>query len=119
MANLKATTFSDLRRLLGDRHPNQIKIGHNTTAENRADGSILIRLHGHAIVNLFNDGHLRFTLAGRPTVTTRERVNQFIRPVGANVFQENWSQYWQAASSGAPALLDSGEWIELAGGAVR
>lgn len=85
MAKLAGTTFSEIARLLGDRY--QIKIGNNTTAEND-NGDIVVRLHGHKIVTLTAEGDIAFTLAGYPTVTTKERVNQFL-PAGRRVFHKN------------------------------
>ena len=53
MARLKASTFFDLHRLLGNRQ--SVKIGNNTTAEREGDlltPAIVVRLHGHEIVRL-------------------------------------------------------------------
>ena len=100
MAQLKATDFNGLEELLvGCIAHETRKIGHNTTAERYWDNDIvtssnkriLIRLHGHPIVSLHPDGHIAISLAGYPTVTTRDRVNQFI---GRNrVFQKNHEQF--------------------------
>lgn len=85
MAKLKATTYQGLvsEVFKGYDVPNfeRKKIGHNTTAEYIPNGmfgrDIVIRLHGHQIVRLGRNA-VHFTLAGYNTVTTRERVNQFI-----------------------------------------
>lgn len=78
MAKLKGTTYAELDNILGDYY--SVKIGNNTKAVRSGKYTIDIKLHGHHIVTLFSEGTLRFTLAGWPTVTTRDRVNQFISP---------------------------------------
>lgn len=77
MAKLRATTYDGLMRLLEQGRSDSKTIGNNTTAE--LDGDVIwIRLHGKKIVKLLIDGQVYFSLAGWPTTTTRERVNQFI-----------------------------------------
>ena len=89
MAKLAATTYSGLDRFLGERDSRTI--GHNTVAE-RTGTTIFIRLHGSVIVALCDNGDVMFSLAGWPTVTTRERINQFL-PGGNHVHQSNHVQY--------------------------
>ena len=109
MAKLKATTWRGLNKLLsGKPLYKELTIGNNTTAEYvpsdmTGQRDILIRLHNHPIVRLEPDGGMRdgsgptnFTLAGYGTVTTRDRVNQFIWNdfSGRNrVFQRDFEQY--------------------------
>lgn len=76
MARLKATTHAKLAALLDGK--SSIKIGHNTWAEDPGDGTINIRLHNTVIVVLRRDGSVKFTTGGWNTVTTRERINQFL-----------------------------------------
>ena len=86
-----------------------VKIGHNTTAE-RDDDEIVVRLHGHPIVSLQPDC-VMFTLAGYGTVTTRERVNQFIRPLGHYVAQRD---YLQVHGDGdGERHLDPYKWVRV------
>ena len=122
MARLKATTWGGLNTILGTRPNDRIVIGNNTTAEyvesempNQRD--ILIRLHGHAIVRLEPDdgqrdgsGPVNFTMAGYGTVTTRDRINQFIWNdfYGRNqVFQRDFVQFL----NGEP--IDTYTWYRL------
>ena len=102
MAQLKATTYRGLSDLVGPPDVNEkigvpVKIGHNTTAERTGSAlpSILVRLHGHPIVRLWASGRVDWTLAGYGTVTTRERVNQFLPP-HRGVGQTDHVQVWRA-----------------------
>lgn len=90
MAKLKST---DYRRLveLCERGRGACAIGNNTTARTEPEGVVVVSLHGHDIVRLFSDGDTAWTLAGWPTVTTRERVNQFL-PIGQKVYQHRGEQ---------------------------
>ncbi len=119
MAKLKATTYKSLAELLVDR--SQVVIGNNTTAEwvpgDFGQRDILIRLHKHPIVRLETDscfadgsGPTNFTLAGYGTVTTRDRINQFISNdfVGVNrVHQKNHIQMLNDEP------IDTYKWIRL------
>lgn len=103
MAKLIATDFAGLDRALGNREARTI--GNNTTAE-RDGADIVVRLHGHSIAVLAADGHVRFSLAGYPTVTTRERVNQLL-PTG-RVFQSGGVQFLARSNGNEP--IDSFGW---------
>lgn len=90
MANLLGTTYHELIRLFANR--NERVIGNNTKAFiDREDGTIVVTLHDHPIVELTADGTISVSLAGWPTVTTRERVNQFLPPT-LGIFQRNYEQ---------------------------
>lgn len=95
MARLKITSFEEAQKI-GDS-----KIGHNTYLREE-DGHYVVSLHGNDIVKLYRD-RVEFTLAGWPTTTTRDRVNQFL-PSGNRVFQRNQVQYFNGTS------IDSDEW---------
>jgi hypothetical protein len=89
MAKLKRTDYRGLVELC-QRGKGSATIGNNTTA--RLDGAdIVVSLHGHDIVRMSADGDTAWTLAGWPTATTRERVNQFL-PAGQRVFQHRGEQ---------------------------
>ena len=107
MARLRATNYADLDRLLGNRQ--SIKIGNNTTAE-RHDDEIVVRLHGHQIVSLQPDC-LMFSLAGYGTVTTRERVNHFLKPLGRYVAQRDYVQVYNDGEGESP--LDPYKWTTV------
>lgn len=90
MANLKRTDYRGLVELC-EQGRGAAVIGHNTTAALDKDGTVTVSLYGHPIVKLYADGDTAWTLAGWPTVTTRERVNQFL-PAGQRVFQHRGEQ---------------------------
>lgn len=104
MAKLKATTYDELRKLHGQfgtaGFKSRIKIGHNTWSRCHFDTSsqlpeFHITLHSSVIVKIRNpDNHISFTLAGWPTVTTRERINQFL-PEGFHVSQSDGKQWFR------------------------
>ncbi len=113
MARLKASTFFDLHRLLGDRQ--SMKIGNNTTAEREGDlltPMIVVRLHGHEIVRLTSES-VSVSLAGYGTVTTRERVNHFLQPHGYYVAQRSFVQVL-GERGGDERPIGSTEWITVA-----
>ena len=89
MARLLATNFQGLDSALGRRDARTI--GNNTTAE-RDFGTILVRLHGHAIARLFEDGSVTVSDAGWQTVTAKESVNQFLpRPFRVEQKNRTWN----------------------------
>lgn len=79
MAKLRGTTYRELDEILGKRE--SIKIGNNTVAIRASDESqaILIRLHESIIVDLYPNNSVGFCMHGYDTVTTRERINQFLK----------------------------------------
>jgi len=90
MAQLTATTYTGLLNALGNR--NSRNIGHNTTASRDSDSDVIVvSLHGNPIVALWPDGTVDISLAGYGTVTTRERVNQFLPPC-LSVVQRHYEQ---------------------------
>lgn len=90
MANLLGTTYHELVHLFANR--NERVIGNNTKAFiDREDDTIIVTLHDQPIVELTAEGTISVSLAGWPTVTTRERVNQFLPPM-LGIFQQNWEQ---------------------------
>lgn len=109
MAKLAATTFHGLNRMLSGSTTTR-KIGNNTVATRCWESdNIAITLHGHRIVELAPNGDVMFTLAGYPTVTTRERVNQFL-PAGFRLYQSDWTQYL-STRTGEILPLTSSEWV--------
>jgi hypothetical protein len=90
VATLAAYTYSGLSNLLGTRRTR--KIGNNTVAERITDNTLVVTLHGHPIVELTESGVVSFTLAGYPTVTTRDRINSLL-PAGFRLYQRDWEQY--------------------------
>jgi hypothetical protein len=84
MATLKATprTFSDALQFLGSK--SERTLGNNTTLHIVTPDSIAVRLHATDIVTFHRDGRVILNTfnssVGRTyrTVTTKERINQFI-----------------------------------------
>lgn len=95
MATLASNTYSGLYELHNSgMHKDSRVIGNNTTSSiDRVTDIIIISLHGSDIVFLYPDGTIEFTLAGWPTVTTRERVNHFLRRTNAYVHQHKYEQF--------------------------
>jgi hypothetical protein len=107
MAKLQANTFDRLDFILGSR--NKKSIGNNTVAI-RTGETITITLHGHRIVELFSRDEIVFNFAGFPTLTTRDRINQFLPP-GVRVFQHNHQQYLSGAENFLPLVHNN--WVEI------
>ena len=90
MAKLLATTYEGLNDLLPPTESARKTIGNNTVAQR--DGlAINVYLHGSLIVTL-TELYIDYSLAGWPTVTTRDRVSQFLRHYGYGVGQRNGQQ---------------------------
>jgi hypothetical protein len=105
MAKLKATptnfaealaAFDSVKR--GSRI-GSIRIGNNTYLESYVDGCsvdrICVRLHETNIVEFWADGRVILNSGGYRTVTTKERINQFIRPAG-RIHQDAGVWYYSA-----------------------
>lgn len=77
MANLKATPKSYKRaaEILAGR--DKVKLGNNTWLETFHLG-IAVRLHNTRIVVFYEDGRILLHTGGYRTVTTKDRINQFI-----------------------------------------
>lgn len=119
MAKLAATTFAGLDKFLGNKSAKTI--GNNTTAER--DGGpfdpILVRLHGHEIASLFPDGTVNVRDAGYQTVTTKERINQFL-PLPYRVSQKSyvWHVWTTSAPDAAPMPWNGSLMVFPDGGAA-
>lgn len=86
MAKLKATTYDQLCEAV---RPHKTRtIGNNTTTTRvvpiDAPHRFQIRLHGNRIAAVGPDA-ITISTAGWDTVTTRERLNQFLAPFDARV----------------------------------
>jgi hypothetical protein len=88
-----ANNFETLARMHEGRF--RRKQGNNTYSYDRTeDGQrvIVIELHESPIVKLYEDGSMAFSLAGWPTVTTRQRINKYL-PARHSVYQHNYEQF--------------------------
>lgn len=104
MANLTATTYSSIANFLDGHY--ERKIGHNTLARsNSYNKSYEILLHNHRIVTLFDD-KMNFSMCGYGTVTTRERLNQFLISIGFRVYQHKGEQVLYNLGNGKKLPID-------------
>jgi hypothetical protein len=96
MANLKATpkTFAEALEVLNGKH--SIRLGNNTYLESFTDGTqtdlIAVRLHSTQVVKFWADGRVTLHTGGYHTVTTKERLNQFI---DGRVYQSKYEWFYQ------------------------
>ena len=90
MAKLLGSSYQELIKLHAKKSSR--KIGNNTYSFLRDDGTIDVKYHNTIIVTLYRNGGIRFTMGGYGTVTTRDRINNFIRSVGFDVYQRNHQQ---------------------------
>lgn len=68
-----------------------------------------VRLHGNEIARITDEGKLEVSLAGWPTVTTRERVNGILAEFGCEgrIFQHKGEQMFGGRA------ISSTEWIVI------
>jgi hypothetical protein len=95
MAKLKATpkNLAEAEAVLRGRE--SVRLGNNTYLEAvgaRAIGFVGVRLHNTYIVRFWYDGKITLHTGGYRTVTTKDRINQFIK---GSVFQKAHVWYFQ------------------------
>lgn len=95
MAKLKATpkNFEQAATVLAGRE--SIRLGNNTYLENFS-GGIAVRLHNTRIVWFHEDGTVTLHTGGWQTVTTKDRINEFIT---GRVYQKNHQWYYVGHTS--------------------
>ena len=88
MAKLKATpkNYAEALEVLNGK--SSMRLGNNTYLENHENGVIAVRLHNTNIVVFYAHGRAELYSGGYQTVTTKERMNQFI---AGRVIQSNWT----------------------------
>jgi hypothetical protein len=71
------------------------KAGKRLTVGNTSTDGERVYLHGNLIVERQKDGKIYGTLAGWPTVTTRERLNGICQVIDSPIgfYQKKWEQY--------------------------
>jgi hypothetical protein len=75
-------------------------------ARTATDGTVLL-LHGNRIAWHTDDGKIMATLAGWPTVTTRDRLNELARRLRSPGFsQMNFRQYFGDKEVGANDVVE-------------
>jgi hypothetical protein len=99
MAKLKATpkSFAEAATMLGNR--DSIRLGNNThlirLISTRGRLAYAVRFHATNIVVFHDNGEVTLHTCGYRTVTTKERINQFIRPLG-RIHQDAGTWYYSA-----------------------
>ena len=109
MAKLLATTYDGLDAALG--HRMERKIGHNTVARHRGD-LIVVRLHYTDIVQLRPNGAMNLNPGGFHTVTTKERINQFLPPT-VGLTQKDWDWFLVSRKPGWEYRVPFRDFIEV------
>jgi hypothetical protein len=97
MAKLKATpkNFEQAQRVLGTK--SSVRLGNNTYLErvqepyNSPLQMIVVRLHNTYIVQFHSDGRVTLHTGGWHTVTTKDRINEFIT---GRVYQRNHEWFY-------------------------
>lgn len=111
MAHLTASTYADLINIVPVGSTRII--GNNTKASTYSEslaGSrnyvVDVRLHGHSIITLARGDWAEFSMCGYGTVTTRERLNHFLVPLGFRVSQNKGEQVLTRLSDGISVQID-------------
>ena len=92
--------------------------GGNTTVTTEVENDAVVTrllLHGNLIAKKRSDREtLQMTLAGRPTVATRERLNGLLQSYGMSdgFYQRDYEQRFGFLYTGR--IIDSHEWINVA-----
>jgi membrane protease subunit (stomatin/prohibitin family) len=115
MARLKAApkNFAEAVEVLQDRI--SMRLGNNTYLEvTDADplhGFIGVRSHSTYVVKFWADGQITLHTGGYPTVTTKERINQFIK---GRVYQK--AHEWYYVRNRSELGIDWGSPVEFTEG---
>jgi hypothetical protein len=91
MAKLKATpkNYAEAAEVLAGC--DSIRLGNNTYLERDIMNNITVRLHSTDIVVFHKEGKTTLHTGGYRTVTTKERLNQFIK---GRVYQKDHNWYY-------------------------
>ena|ERR1035438_7723526 len=103
MANMKHTpkTYAQAVEALNGR--DSVKLGNNTWLID-CDDYIAVRLHNTHIVKFYSGGLVTLHTGGFYSVTTKSRMNQFIR---ANVYQRA-HQWYVCLADGVEVIFSEG-----------
>jgi hypothetical protein len=103
MAKLKATpkNFVEAAEILQGRE--SIRLGNNTHLENFHLG-IAVRLHNTRIVVFHEDGSVTLHTGGYRTVTTKDRINEFIT---GRVYQKDY-EWFYSVNGKEPVRFEEG-----------
>ena len=102
MAKLKHTphTYAEAAEVLKGR--DSVKLGNNTWLETYHEG-IAVRLHRTHIVLFNRDGQITLHTGGYHTVTTKDRINKFIK---GRVYQKGYAWFYASAPMHSVAFFD-------------
>jgi len=111
MAKMKATprTYAQAAEYLAGR--DSVKLGNNTWLEMHAkEGTgyapfVAVRLHGTDIVKFWESGRVTLHTGGYYTVTTKDRINQFI---AGRVLQKYYQWFFKYATANYPVVFVEG-----------
>lgn len=102
MSRMLATNYNDCKRLLDKARKDYKFIGNNTYIKYDENMDIIVHYHNSDIVMLLKNGNVLITLAGWPTTTTKQRINQFIG--NRKVYTKNYVTYLDGI------VMDKYEW---------
>ena len=81
--------YSEAKAILDEsRNKNSKKLESNTYLKRHEDESIGVRLHDTDVINLYPDGSFRLNTGGWETVTTKDRIVNYIPNCGVRLFSE-------------------------------
>lgn len=119
MVKLLSTDFAILLKSM----PNSgtITIGNNTEARISYRNNIMvprnveitISLYQTDIVKMFPDESMAFSLGGFPTVTTKERINQFLIGYDYKVITEKGTLYLVNLSNNTREKINDTSWYSI------
>jgi hypothetical protein len=74
---IKGYSFSSCKSML--KNKSSRVLAKNTKIESCGQDSVIVRLHGNAVVMLHESGKVALDSCGYKTVTTKRRMNQFLQ----------------------------------------
>lgn len=98
-------TYESINACLVGRNANRRKLNPHTYAERRDNGAIAVKFWETDILLWRPDGSCVVNTGGFHTVTTKDRLNQFL-PLGVGIFQRNGIWFWSAKDQTAGAFTD-------------
>lgn len=101
-------TYEKLDAMLQGRNRTSRKLANNTYALRSAVGPgrspvIVIRLHKTNIITFHSDGVVEVTTGGWQTVTTKDRLNNYL-PGGWRVYSDRGVWYWHGADTNSTGI---------------
>lgn len=99
--------YSDLKRILDrSRNKKQKKVDNNTWVIDNEE-FIAVKLYYTDVIRAYPDGRVEVDTGGHETVTTRDRINNFVCYAGGwRVYQKNYGWYWYNSSTQQGTFMD-------------